>query len=112
MSKTRRSWLALAAVAALVGAYSVSRLGAVESPAGAATGKAGAATGKGRATARGAAARHGAAVLETYAAPGGDTYFAMTLSPHIRQPKVDAHDVVVLFDTSASQTGSYREKAL
>ena len=92
MSKTRQSWLALAAVAAWVGMVCVARLEAANTPAGAPQGR--------------------SAVLETYTAGGGETYFAMKLSPNLPQPKLAPHDVVVLFDTSASQTGDYREKAL
>ena len=53
-----------------------------------------------------------AAVLETYAKPEGETYFALKLSPQVAQPKIQPLDVVVLFDTSASQIGAYRAKAL
>ncbi|HVC95853.1 MAG TPA: VWA domain-containing protein [Pirellulales bacterium] len=91
MSKTLRLSLALAAVAAWFSS-SVVGLEAVEAPADAPQGK--------------------SAVLETYAGPGGEMYFAMKLSPRLRQPMLAAHDVVVLFDTSASQAGAYREKAL
>jgi hypothetical protein len=92
MYKSRRSWLALAAVAAWVGADCVAGLEAAEAPEG--------------------ALQKASAVLETYAGPNGESYFAMKLSPRLRQPKLAMHDVVVLFDTSASQTGAYREKAL
>ncbi|MDZ4819542.1 MAG: VWA domain-containing protein, partial [Planctomycetota bacterium] len=42
----------------------------------------------------------------------GESYFAISLQPAAKvvEPAV-ANDIVVLFDTSASQTGSYREKA-
>jgi hypothetical protein len=50
--------------------------------------------------------------METYAEPGGETYFALQLAPRIAQPVRAAHDVFVLFDTSASQAGEYRETAL
>ncbi|HEV3004376.1 MAG TPA: vWA domain-containing protein, partial [Pirellulales bacterium] len=91
MSKFRRSWLGLAAVVALVGAYEL-RLQAADAPPRAANGS--------------------GAALESYTAPDGETYFAMKLSPRVNPPKAEGHDVVVLFDTSASQTGLYREKAL
>ena len=50
--------------------------------------------------------------LESYARPSGETCFALSLSAEL-EPSNDApHDIVVLFDTSASQTGRYREKSL
>ena len=51
-------------------------------------------------------------VFETYVKPDGPAYFAIKLSPQLAQPKTQPHDVVVLFDTSASQVGAYRTKAL
>jgi hypothetical protein len=53
-----------------------------------------------------------AAVLETFAKPDGRAYFALKLSPQAAQPATRPHDVVILFDTSASQVGTYRVKAL
>jgi hypothetical protein len=50
--------------------------------------------------------------IETYVTPAGDGFFALSLQPAIAQPKSPPHDVLVLFDTSASQTGAYRDKAL
>lgn len=50
--------------------------------------------------------------LETYVTPAGDGYFALSLQPPVVQPQSPPHDVLVLFDTSASQTGAYRDKAL
>ncbi|HET6884120.1 MAG TPA: VWA domain-containing protein, partial [Pirellulales bacterium] len=44
--------------------------------------------------------------------PDGTTYFALKLSPQLAQPKVQPIDLVVMFDTSASQVGVFREKAL
>ena len=52
------------------------------------------------------------AKLATYDTPTGETYFALSLTPPTRPAAAEAHDVVVLFDTSASQTGMYREGAL
>jgi hypothetical protein len=52
------------------------------------------------------------AQLETYVAPDGQGCFAMSLKPPIAQPKAGGHDVVILFDTSASQAGEFREKAM
>lgn len=51
-------------------------------------------------------------VLETFVKPDGQAYFALKLAPQAREPKAQPHDVVVLFDTSASQIGAYRTKAL
>ncbi|MDX1964803.1 MAG: VWA domain-containing protein [Pirellulales bacterium] len=50
--------------------------------------------------------------LESYTAADGKAYFALSLQPQTIVPPADAHDVVVLFDTSASQSGVYRDKAL
>ena len=52
-----------------------------------------------------------AAQMETFARPEGDTYFALKLTPGAARPAATPHDVVVIFDTSASQSGSYRAKA-
>ena len=52
-----------------------------------------------------------AAQLETFARPEGDTYFAMKLTPGAARPAATPHDVVIIFDTSASQSGAYRTKA-
>ena len=48
---------------------------------------------------------------DTYKAPDGSTYFALSLPP-VAAPAADARDMVVLFDTSAGQAGTYRDKAL
>lgn len=53
-----------------------------------------------------------AARLSTYDKPGGESYFALSLSPNVTPRVVSAHDVVVLIDTSASQTGDFRDKGL
>jgi uncharacterized protein with von Willebrand factor type A (vWA) domain len=50
--------------------------------------------------------------LDTYVAAGAETYFAVSLSPNAPLPPAGPRDVVILFDTSASQTSLYREKAL
>ena len=55
--------------------------------------------------------------LSTYDKPGGGSYFALSLSPTaasptVAPPKAAAHDIVVLIDTSASQTGDFRDKGL
>ncbi len=53
-----------------------------------------------------------AAHMATYADSKGDSYFALSLSPNVRVAPAAAHDVLVLFDTSASQTGLYRDDAI
>ena len=50
--------------------------------------------------------------FDTYAKPDGATYFALSLMPKKASAPAASNDIVVLFDTSASQTGYYREKAL
>ena len=51
--------------------------------------------------------------VDTYVAADGTAYFAVSLSPNVaRGRKPSACDVVILFDTSASQTSVYRDKAL
>jgi hypothetical protein len=65
--------------------------------------------------ARGAEAPAAAALetrLDTYATPDGTGYFALRLVPNVALAQPAARDVVVLFDTSASQTGVIRDKAL
>lgn len=59
-----------------------------------------------------AQAGEGSARLETYARPTGEAYFALSLSPSGGAIAPTASDVVVLFDTSASQTGQFRTKSL
>ena len=41
----------------------------------------------------------------TFAKPNGETYFAISLAPNVARPAVVAQDVLVMFDTSASQAG-------
>ena len=50
--------------------------------------------------------------LATYDTATGDTFFALSLVPQVEVPAVRACDVIVLFDTSASQTGAYRTESL
>ncbi len=52
-----------------------------------------------------------AARVDSFVAPNGAGYFALSLPP-VTAPASAGHDVVILFDTSAGQTGAYREKAL
>jgi len=54
----------------------------------------------------------GQASLDTFVTPAGEGYFALKLVPGVAQPTRRPHDVVLLFDTSASQVGAYRAKAL
>ena len=51
------------------------------------------------------------AQLDVFAKDGA-SYFALSLSPAVPRPAVKPRDVLILFDTSASQSGAYREKAL
>jgi hypothetical protein len=44
--------------------------------------------------------------------PGGENYFALSLAATELPRDVQPHDIVVLFDTSASQTGNFRTQAL
>ncbi len=50
--------------------------------------------------------------VDTYVTTDGTPYFALSLSPNTAVSKGGSRDVVILFDTSASQTGEYREMAL
>ncbi|HAY80774.1 MAG TPA: hypothetical protein DCY79_13285, partial [Planctomycetaceae bacterium] len=50
--------------------------------------------------------------LATYDGPAGESYFALSLQPTKPAAPAGAQDVLVLFDTSASQAGVYREHAL
>ncbi len=53
------------------------------------------------------------AELATFQRDGGQTYFALSLTPPAELAKsARPREVVILFDTSASQTGAYRETAL
>src|SRR5687767_7016926 len=53
------------------------------------------------------------AELTTYQRDDGKTYFALSLMPpSTSAAKERANDIVILFDTSASQAGVYRETAL
>ena len=53
-----------------------------------------------------------AARLDSFTHPDGANYFALSLRPAEGVPAPAAHDVVVLFDTSASQTGDFRDQAI
>lgn len=57
------------------------------------------------------AATEVASHADTYVTADGTTYFALSLAPSTTASTGD-RDVVILFDTSASQTSLYRDKAL
>ena len=60
----------------------------------------------------GAAPSSEAVRLDTFAhADGATTYFALSLQAGLPEP-AEAHDVIVMFDTSASQVGQIRADAL
>ena len=51
-------------------------------------------------------------VLHTYKKETGETFFALSLQAQQQLPAAGAHDILVLFDTSASQIGEYRKDAM
>ena len=53
-----------------------------------------------------------AARMDTFANPDGVSSFALSMKPAAVAPTPGARDIVVLFNTSASQTGDYRAKAI
>jgi len=60
----------------------------------------------------GAAAATSSAQLASFTNTDGTNYFALTLTPSITVPPQTPMDIVVLVDTSASQTGDFRVRAL
>ena len=52
------------------------------------------------------------AELATFASDSGQTFFALSVMPPAAAEKSQPRDVVFLFDTSATQTGIFRETAL
>jgi tetratricopeptide (TPR) repeat protein len=50
--------------------------------------------------------------LKTFQREDGKSYFAMSLTPPSDVAKSESCDVIILFDTSASQAGPYRDTAL
>lgn len=42
----------------------------------------------------------------------GQTYYALSLMPEVEKKQADSSSIVVLFDTSASQQGAYRDAAM
>src|SRR5215216_4397830 len=69
-------------------------------------------TGALAATTFAAVASKPSAELGTYTREGGKTYYALSLTPPAAVPQGQARDVVIVFNTAASQTGPYRETAL
>lgn len=87
MSNARRGWLALGAMAG----WAIAPVGP--------------------STLLAAEPRVEAARLDQYTSGAGEGYFMMSLPP-TKLPQESAHDVVIAIDTSASQTGEYRDKAI
>jgi hypothetical protein len=50
--------------------------------------------------------------IDVYGKGGEKSHFALSITPNIELPTPQGHEVVVLFDTSASQTGAFRSKAI
>jgi len=50
--------------------------------------------------------------MDTFTNPDGASSFALSMKPTTVAPAPGARDIVVLFNTSASQTGEYRVKAI
>ena len=50
--------------------------------------------------------------METFAVPNGSDYFALSMKPEGIAPAAGPRDIVVMFNTSASQTGEYRAKSM
>src|SRR5262245_30035740 len=58
------------------------------------------------------AASPASAELGTYSRDGKQTYFALSLTPPATANQEQSRDVVMVFNTAASQTGAYRDTAL
>jgi hypothetical protein len=54
----------------------------------------------------------GPASLDVFARTGDEVYFALSLSLKGDPAEIAGHDVLVMFDTSASQSGSFRDTGL
>ncbi|MCA9099886.1 MAG: VWA domain-containing protein, partial [Planctomycetales bacterium] len=54
----------------------------------------------------------GAAKLDRFVDGDGEGYFALSIAPDIDAPATTGQDVVIAVDTSASQTGGHRQRAL
>jgi len=63
-------------------------------------------------SAAGAPPTPGPATFGSYAKPDGETFFALGLEVQFKAELVRPTDVLILFDTSASQTAIFRDKAL
>ncbi|MBC8437541.1 MAG: hypothetical protein H8D86_01655 [Planctomycetes bacterium] len=50
--------------------------------------------------------------MHTYDKASGESFYAMSLSPNIELSTAEAHDILVLVDTAASQVGEYRRDAM
>ena len=50
--------------------------------------------------------------IDSYMTTDGTGYFAVSLTPNVTVPQSNTHDVVILFDTSASQSSVFRDKSL
>jgi hypothetical protein len=50
--------------------------------------------------------------IDVYGKGGEKSHFALSIAPNVELPAPQGHEVVVLFDTSASQTGAFRSKAI
>src|ERR1700722_16696508 len=50
--------------------------------------------------------------FDSYLTSDGTPYFALSLAPNVPLGEASGHDVVILFDTSASQTSVFRDRAL
>lgn len=87
MSKARRGWLALGAMAG----WAIVPVGP--------------------STLLAAEPRVEAARLDQYVSGAGEGFFMMSLPP-AKLPAAKAHDVIIAVDTSASQTGEFRDKAI
>ena len=59
-----------------------------------------------------AAALEGVGRLATYEKAPGEAFFALSIMPKVAADPAQTNEVVILFDTSASQAGTYRDEAL
>ena len=61
---------------------------------------------------RGRQCRLDCRAMDSFTNPDGTNYFAFSVKPEGIAPAGRPRDVLVMFNTSASQTGEYRTKAL
>ena len=59
-----------------------------------------------------ALAADGVGRLATYEQAPGETYFALSVMPKVAADPAQTNEIVVLFDTSASQAGAFRDDAM